>query len=350
MLKISMLIKYPILTVLSTGKKSFENLGRLIKKSGSAIVRILQPAQDSLSFTQSIAQSIFKDKGKLYAIIDDTLIKKFFSMQMQGSGRFYDTKLGKMIMAYKLVLGVITDGKCTIPLYIAYLFSKELVARMDKQPRTKEEIVQEFVKLVVALFPNKKIIFVADGLYATLDFIHWCIENNIALEVRMHSNRVIIYNGSKIRLREIIERKGIRPKSNKMARTISVTWHDLELEITIVRRIDKHGEETIVFQASTYKNSPREHVKSYKMRWNVEKLIRTTKQYFGLQECFSKELSIQENHVAAVLLSYTLAQLEMKKNRLKNPEDAVRRLRKKNVQFQIDRFARNLKTISTIYA
>lgn len=54
------------------------------------------------------------------------------------------------------------------------------------------------------------------------------------------------------------------------------------LDITAVRRIDKHGEESIVYQASTYREKPSEHIKNYKYRWPVEVFIRTTKQNIGL--------------------------------------------------------------------
>lgn len=131
----------------------------------------------------------------------------------------------------------------------------------------------------------------------------------------------------------------MRPKGRKMARTITVTWYDMELEITIVRRIDKKGNESIVFQCATYKASPNQHIEAYNARWYIEKCIRTTKQNLGLQECFSRSLKIQHGHVAAVLLAYSLTQLQMKKNKLKNPEEAIRQFKKENVGVVISQFS-----------
>ena len=124
-----------------------------------------------------------------------------------------------------------------------------------------------------------------------------------------------------------------------MARTITVNWHNLELEITIVRRINKHNEESIVFQCATYKATPAKHVRNYSARWSIEKFIRTAKQKLGLQECFSRSLRVQHNHVAAVFCAFALAQLEMKLRKTKTPEEAIRRLEKKNVQSLISRFS-----------
>lgn len=326
MININAVLTYPILTLVSTGKRSFENLGRLFKKSGDTVSRLLQPAETSFNKLENICQSMFDNKKKLYCIIDDTLIKKIFSLYMQGAGMFFDTKTRRQIMAYRLVIGMISDGKFAIPFNCAYLFSKEILDELDDKFPSKEDIAKMFVQTALKLFPNIKIIIGVDGLYATEEFIRWCTENKLAAEMRMHSNRVVFYKGKKIALKDLLKVKGLRPKGRKMARTIAATWHDIELEITIVRRIDKWGDESIVFQCATYKASSREHVQSYNTRWYIEKCIRTTKQKLGLQDCFSRSLKIQHSHVAAVLLAYALAQLQMKKHRLVNPECAIKQL------------------------
>jgi len=337
---VSTILTYPILTLVSIGKKSFQNLGTFIKKSGDTVSRLLQPAEISLKQSQNISQSMFRKKKKLYCIIDDTLIKKVFSLYMQGSGMFFDTKIGRQIMAYRLVIGMISDGKFAIPFDCAYLFSKELTDELDDKFPSKEDVAKAFVLTAMKLFPKAKIIICADGLYATEDFIRWCKKNNFAAEMRMHSNRVVIYRGETIALKRLLQKKGMRPNGKKMARTITATWYGMELEITIVRRIDKRGNESIVFQCATYKALPKEHVEAYDARWYIEKCIRTTKQKLGLQECFSRSLQVQHSHVAAALLAYSLAQLEMKKHKLKNPEEAIRRFKKGNIGDIISRFSR----------
>ena len=63
--------------------------------------------------------------------------------------------------------------------------------------------------------------------------------------------------------------------------------------------------------------------------FDLDGTLAKSKQTLGLGECFSKDLTIQENHVAAALLSYAFAQLEMKKQKLKTPEEAIRAVKKK---------------------
>jgi len=315
---------YSFLTIATTlGKRSFENMGRVIKKSGDTIGRLLRPGHESLEVSKNIAQQVFRDKKELLLLIDETTIKKIYSKLMEGTGWFFDTKIGRCINAYRLIIGAVSDGKFTIPITAAFTFGKEFY----NNPRESQEAtVRFFIATAQKLFPAKKIIAALDGAFATVKYLKWAIENNIATEVRMHSNRVVEYKGTKMKVREI---KGLRPKARQMARTIEVIWQGLQLQLTAVRRIDKHGDESIVYQAATYKTSPHKHSKNYKRRWGIEKLFRTTKQSLGLQECFSRKIVTQFNHICAVLLAYSILQLEMKRSYYRNPEAAIRALNAK---------------------
>ncbi len=328
MIIVNTIATYPFLTILTNiGKRSFENMGRVIKKSGDTISRMLRPGHESLEQSKKIAQQIFADKKELLAVIDETAIKKIHSQMMEGTGWLFDTKIGRSINAYKLIIGAISDRKFVVPINAAFTFGKEFYTNPSEALRIT---VQHFINTAQKLFPNTRIIAVLDGAYATVKYLQWAIENNIETEVRMHSNRVVEYKGKKKKLREI---KEIRPKGRQMARTVQVIWRGLSLYITAVRRIDKHGNETIVYQAATYKATPKQHAMNYKKRWGIEKLNRTTKQSLGLQECFSRKIVTQYDHICAVLLAYSLVQLEMKKNGYKNAETAIRALKKKNPAF-----------------
>jgi SRSO17 transposase len=151
----------------------------------------------------------------------------------------------------------------------------------------------------------------------------------IDAEMRMHSNRVVTHKGVKKKLCELAKQPGVKLTGRQTARTISVEWHGLLLEVSIVKRVDKNDNQTIVFQVATYKAEPREHVKNYGARWCTEKMYRTDKQVLGLGECFSRSLVVQHNHAAATLLAYAFAQLEMKRLKLKTPEAAIRAIKEK---------------------
>lgn len=319
---------YPLLTILTKiGKKSFENMGRLIRKSGDTVGRMLHPGEISLDASKKIARQVFASKKELLLAIDETSIKKVYARMIEGTSWFFDTKIGRSINAYRLIVGAISDGKFTVPISVAFSFGSELYKNATE---AKMITVKHFINVSRSLFPDKIFIIVLDGAFASVAYLKWAIENGIRTEVRMHSNRVVIYKGKPLKLREI---KLLRPKGRQMSRTIRVLWQGLVLYITAAKRIDRHGNETVVFQAATYEAKPSKHAESYKYRWNIEKLFRTTKQSLGLQECFSRKIDIQFNHICAVFLAYSIAQLEMKKGGFKNPETALRAFEKKKRTF-----------------
>lgn len=298
-------------------------MGRLIKKSGDTVGRMLRPGEKSLDASKKIAQQIFANKKELLLAIDETAIKKIYARMIEGTGWFFDTKIGRSINAYRLIVGAITDGKFIVPITAAFTFGRELYTNI---PDAKIITVKYFISVAHSLFPDKIFIAVLDGAFATVTLIEWALEHGIKLEVRIHSNRVVKYKGKQIKLSEI---KCLRPKGRQMARTIRVIWKGLPIYITAAKRISKSGKETIIFQAATYKAKPSQHALVYKYRWNIEKVFRTTKQSLGLQECFSRKIDTQYNHICAVFLAYSIAQLEMKQGHFKNPEAAIKALEKK---------------------
>src|SRR3990170_2726682 len=105
MLTISTFLSYPIAIILSIGRKSFANIGRAIQKSGESVAHLLPPEKTSYEILRNICLSVFKDSKKLFIIIDDTLIKKFFSEHIQGTAFFYDSKMRQRITALRIVIG-----------------------------------------------------------------------------------------------------------------------------------------------------------------------------------------------------------------------------------------------------
>ena len=313
-------IIYSALLILSTTKRSFSALGRLIQKSRDTVRRFLQPKEVVLELAHTIAKNIFKNSNQLFLAIDDTLLSKMFSQNMVGTGYFFDSKIGKRIIAYRLILGVITNGKLTVPIGLGFLFAKELLNKQDFV-LDKLDYIKQFYQKAKELFPNKKIKIAADGLFAAIKFLQWAAHNGVDIIVRMHSNRVVIYNGLLCKIKDIAN---LQPKGRQMARVIQVEWHGIKLYLIAERRTSKNGKETVVYLVSTYKTRARQYVKDYKKRWPIEKVFRTTKQHLGIAECFSTELQTQEKHIAASLLAYAITQVKMKNGNFKTPEDAIR--------------------------
>lgn len=339
-----MALEYSLLLIKSNGKKSFSELGRVIKKSCSTISRNLTPSEVVIAVLKKIAVHMFRNDKTVYIGIDDTLVRKPFSEWIEGAGRFFDTKLGRKVMGLKILIVVVNNGKYTIPVNFAFLFDKEV--DIDNT-QDKNAVGRLMVDETIKLFPQKKVIVTADGAFGSIEFFKWAEENYHLVEVRMHKNRKVIWKGRKVRIDEI---PGIVPVGRQMARTETIVWHGMNLYVTAERRIDKNGKEKIAYLASNYHAKPSEHVKSYKRRWPNEKINRTTKQLLGLGDCYSTDIDQQRNHVAHVLLAYAFAQWERKRCKYNTPEQAIRATKLRKYGAAKDSFKSFIRIFGAAYA
>lgn len=340
----NMVIEYPVLLMKSIGQYGYEALGRVAKKSGDTISRLLRPAPEQYQVMQMLAQELFQEDDRLYLAIDDTLLRKVYSRVIEGAGRFYDTRIGRKIMGLKLLVAAITNGRHTIPLTSSLLFAKEL---LQNAIQSKDTLVQGMIELAVKLFPKKKLIVVVDGAFATIVLLKWCIAHNIRLLARIHCNRKVLYKGSLILIRDIAD---MRLKGRWMSRTITATWHELPVYITAHRRIDKNGKETVIYLVATYQTRPAQYAQQYAKRWSIEMLFRTTKQHLGLQDCSARKLESQEAHISAVMLAYSLLQNTSGRRSYPTPEAALRAAKHKNVAFLKHKFCRILHSLPQFHA
>ncbi|MBP6870104.1 transposase [Candidatus Babeliales bacterium] len=104
----------------------------------------------------------------------------------------------------------------------------------------------------------------------------------------------------------------------------------MNLYLTAQKRVDKKGNETVVYQVSTYFAKPSQHVKIYKKRWTIEKMFRTAKQYLGLQDCQATTMQTHKNHISSVFLAYSHVVIAQKRKGLKSAEEAIRALKLQN--------------------
>lgn len=88
----------------------------------------------------------------------------------------------------------------------------------------------------------------------------------------------------------------------------------------------------------------------YQIRWNIEKMFRTTKQHLGLQQCSARKMETHESHVASVFFAYALLQCEGEKQNLTTPKAALRAAERKKGKF-LNRYIERLdRLIQDVYS
>lgn len=299
-------------------KKNFSTIAQEKGLSHDTIRRQVPAITANKEQLKKYAQEYFGNTKTITLIMDETQISKPYSEYIEGTGDHYHTKQYRRIRGYKLLVTALCACNITLPFDCEILYDPVFA---HVQNPSRNDLIKHMILNVQSLFPDKKIRVAADGAFATQELLQWAAHNKIAVDVRMHCNRVVEYKCTMHRIDTI---KKLIPRGSKQTRTIQVMWHTIKLYITACKRTDKHGKETIIYLASTYHHTSSEHARQYKKRWNIEKIFRTCKQSLGMNTCMSNKYEKHFGHITSVLLAYTIAQLYRKKYRLKIPEDAIR--------------------------
>lgn len=320
--KVEQRLVYSAILLLSTSKKNAESLSLTYGRSGDTILRLLDTKSITVDELVQVALFFFAT-DYLYLILDDTLIEKMYSKYIEASSDNYNSSNGQTCRSLCSVVAMLSNGRFAIPVHHEFWISKEIAQGKYK---TKIEIGQEIIEHL-----NKKIrinMVICDGLYASESMITWLSKNNISYEMRFHSNRLIDDGtGNTVKVRE---HKKLQLKKKRDTRTIKTLWHGIPIFITAVRRTSKKGYISVVYQISNAKMPARNHIRIYDYRWKIEIFFRTAKQSLGLQECQSRKLKLQYNHISNVCFAYAILQSERKRTKVKNPEAALKAIKRKS--------------------
>ena len=256
--------------------------------------------------------------------MDDTTLEKMYSRLIEASADNYDASKGLVYRSLCSVVAMLSNGRYALPVTHEFWIKKEMLKDGYK---TKVEIAKEIIELLSQSIRIKTLI--VDGLYATKEMLRWLEEKNINYEMRFHSNRLIQINAESkpVKVRDC---DALKLTNKRRAKTVKVLWDGIVIYVTAVKRTNKKGINSIVYQVSNAKRSAREHVQLYNYRWNIEVFFRTAKQSLGLTECQSRKALLQTNHIYNVFFAYIILQFERRKRCLKNPEAALRYLKRKN--------------------
>lgn len=335
---------YIFLLILSNGgKKTFDKLAEIINKSGDTIKKYLLPIEKSIEFKRKIARIVFKNKRKLNLILDATLIKKINSKKIEGTNLYYCCKARRRVMGYKVQIMSLADKDFIIPIGLAFSNPSHQI-NITGSRMSDIDMAKALIDNAMRDFKDKDITIICDGAYAVITFIAHCIEKGYNFEVRMHKNRKVTYKGKISRLDEI---EDLKLKKNKQSKTIrNVLWHNMRLDVTALKRVNKNGDVRIVYYISpsclNASTRSSEHVKIANIRWKCETTHRSAKQSFGLSDCLARDFKSQQEHLGCSLLAYSMCQLVRKMYKFKTPEDALRLLKQKSCNYLTKFFLRIL--------
>jgi hypothetical protein len=312
---------YPIALLLSIERKTCESMGEIADVSGDTLLRQLD-AKMPIDKKCELIKAFFKNEN-FDALIDDVIVEKEYSREIEGTSVMYNSSKGTFVRSLCSVVIMIGNGNTYVPIAHDIWVNEEI---MQHDYEKKHEIAKRVLESIMQHCKIRMVI--ADALYATVEFMKALNELKVRFEMKMHANRTVtLESGEKVALRDVFKGKLLR---GRKWRTIRVTWHGLQLNITAFKRYNKHGECKIIYLVSNYQAASSVHAKAYTRRWNIEKFFRTAKQHLGLKECQSRKAHRQKNHIDNVFIAYTILQFLRRKWRLDTPEAALRRMKKRS--------------------
>jgi hypothetical protein len=118
-------------------------------------------------------------------------------------------------------------------------------------------------------------------------------------------------------------------KRNQKFKTVKASMKGMSLFFTARKRKGKNNTKETVFIVSRHRAAtPKNTVRTYARRNNIEKFFRTSKQYLGLRDCQSTSLEKQRMHIFSVMLSYATLEILKVAKKKKNPEAIIAVLRR----------------------
>lgn len=315
-----------LLTNMESNKNS-TTVARELSKSQPTTSRFLNNLKLSEEYFTKDVKILFSNK-KLNLIIDDFVLSKRYSNQIEGTSILKDQSTKTFTNGIKIVASGLTDGKLFLPLdleqWIAQFIAKDLYL-------TKYQLAQKLILRTLEL-KLKISTFVLDGLYFCLNFINFLVDHSLKFLIKAKTTTSVKYKNQVMQLKDCPD---LRLNSNQHQKKIKAIWNNQIYYFIAIRRTGKHGDK-VIYLIANFETRTRNYRNIYDSRWCIEKFIRTGKQSLGLNDSSSQIAHIYLNHIRCVFKAYTILQLLVKKLKFDSPEQALRRVKTLKLEHSIN--------------
>ena len=255
-------------------------------------------------------------------VVDSTQIKKLYSKKSDLICYDRNGSMKTVLKGISCVVAAWTNGKIVIPLSFDF-WVREKDIKDGRGYRKKTGISRE---LIIELKDRIPFAYTAlDGDYGNEGFLFFLYTCRLRFSVRMPSNRKVVIDGTEETLKKHPSLKLIR---NERYKKVQGFYKGLPMIIIAHKRKGKNKTKQVVFIVSNIQGlSAKEHVQAYACRWPIEKMFRTAKQKFGLEDCQCIPDEKHEAHISFVFLAFTEAELSKITNRQKSTEESIRFIR-----------------------
>lgn len=322
---VSIIMNYVFSIIRTKGSKNCSSMAQEVNCSSKKLYKFYE---DASSNSEIIKSSLIKKVDKharnsrrKVLIIDPSSLAKRFAKKTESLAYDFDVIIKKTAQCLSFVAAAWTNGKITIPLDLLFWRNEKSIG--PENYKKKSELAMDLVLRLKGLVEFDYVAL--DGAFASLFMIDFFTTKNINFIMRMPRNRVIIIkNGMKAQLQNHPALKLVR---NERCKTILACYKGHWCYFTAHKRKIKKGSAKVVFIISNMNIPPKEQALAYGIRWEVEKIFRTTKQSLGLGHCQATSVEKQRAHIFASFLAYASLMEKKVYKRKKSPEEVLRQIR-----------------------
>lgn len=273
-----------------------------------------------------LANSLATKDNPGVLIVDTTQIMKLYSKKIEVLCYDFNGSMKNIFKGISCVTVAWCNGKVLIPLdfdfWVRQKDLKENITYKKKTDLSRKLILEWKDKVPFSYIP-------LDGDYGNEAFLNFLHQNKLRYSIRIPTNRkVIIENGPETKLKC---QPFFQLKKNERYKTTKCIYKGIHTNVTSQKRKGHNSTKQTVFVVSNLANlSPKEHIEAFELRWPIEKMFRTTKQYLGFQQCQSTSAKKQRAHIFATFLAFAELEIQKINKKKKSPEEILKILRGQN--------------------
>jgi hypothetical protein len=274
-------------------------------------------------------------------IFDDTLLQKT-GRKIEKIGKVYDHVTGRMILGFRLLVGLYFDGTSTIP--VDFSMVREKGQRADKpfgmlKKYLREQLSKKRIKESEGILRVKELdiskielsiqMFLRTVLYGiSVDYVlcdSWFTCFDLLTAVRQKGSHLIgmykivvrlcsptiktkfEYRGRKLTYKEILHLAGKEKRCKKMNlyyKTARVMYNEMPVTL-FFSRIGTNGDWKVILTTDT-ELSFLKAIEIYQIRWSIEVFFKESKQMLNLGGCQSSTFDAQIADTTITMIAYIL--------------------------------------------
>jgi len=291
--------------------------------------KFLQQTQKNIEKT---TEKVEKSKPRCL-IFDDTLLEKTGN-KIEKIGKVWDHVTNRMVLGFKLLVGLYFDGISAIPVDFSFVrekgknadkpfgMLKKYLRRQFSKKRAKEsESILRIKELDISKIELSIQMFLRTVLYGiTIDYVlcdNWFTCSDLIRAVREKGSHLIgmykfvktkfEYRGRALSYKEIFHLAGKEKRCKKMNlyyKTARVMYDEMPVTL-FFSKIGTNGDWKVILTTNT-KLSFLQAIEIYQIRWSIEVFFKEAKQMLNLGGCQSSNFDAQIADTTITMIAYIL--------------------------------------------